>query len=437
MRIDDKTCRDLEIFQTRDGRPGVFQCMDFTKTPGGRKALRHRFENPLSDPILIRQVQDGIRFLLDGKLTSFPDPNLIRDVQRYLDSPWDIASRAHGLTFLIESIVVSFRYQELLREARSGVDSAQRLISQLLPFLKHLLEKDPPPEVRRPVESLLALIDRLRLDHIRLSRYPWAIFRADRYLRFQRRADFQRFFGLLSDLDALIAMAAAGESRGLVFPEFVDSPGFLLEGEGVFHPFLDRPVGNPVRVAGGKTLVFLTGPNMAGKTTYLKAVAVSVFLAHIGMGVPATRFRLSPLDMVFSSLTAEENLREGLSYFMAEVRRVRQVAETLASGQRAFVVFDEVFRGTNVRDALDASRLVIRGFARSGRCGFIFSSHLVELAEDLKEDPAVRFAFFDGQIRDGRASYQFRMREGVCQQRFGLLLLEQEGVPELLGSLQT
>ncbi len=275
------------------------------------------------------------------------------------------------------------------------------------------------------------------MESSRLSRYPWAIFRADRYLRFQRRADFQRFFGLLSDLDALIAMAAAGKARGLVFPEFVDSPEFLLEGEEVFHPFLDRPVGNPVRVAGGKTLVFLTGPNMAGKTTYLKAVAVSVFLAHIGMGVPATRFRLSPLDMCFSSLTAEENLREGLSYFMAEVRRVRQVAEALASGQRAFVVFDEVFRGTNVRDALDASRLVILGFARSRRCGFIFSSHLVELAEDLKEDPAVRFAFFDGQIRDGRASYQFRIREGVSQQRFGLLLLEQEGVPELLGSLQT
>ena len=436
MLIDQKTVRDLELFQTRDGKPGVFQALDLTKTPGGSRALRFRFENPMSDPAFIRQVQEGVRFLITEEIGFGLDPDLVREVEAYLGSSWDVASRARGLRFFFESIVVSLGYRDLFQHARQGVAATQRLISQLLPFLNRIVQKDPPSEVRRPVENLLALIDRLRLQKLRITRRPWTISSADRYLRVERKADFQRFFGLLSDLDALTAMAAAMEERGLVFPEVVEGREFILEGEGVFHPFLRRPVGNPVRVVGGKTVVFLTGPNMAGKTTYLKAVAVSVFLAHLGMGVPARRLRFSPLDAVYSSLSPEENLSEGLSYFMAEVRRVREVAEALAGGKRALVVFDEVFRGTNVKDALDASRMVIRGFAKSGTSGFIFSSHLVELAEDLKTEPVVLFAFFDGQIREHRAWYDFRLKEGVSQQRFGLQLLEQEGVLEILGSLE-
>jgi DNA mismatch repair protein MutS len=435
MLIDEVTLRDLELFRTRDGRPGVFQTLDLTKTSGGSRALRSRFENPMSDPARIREVQAGVRFLLSEKIRFQVDVELIREVRGYLDSTWDVGSRARGLRFFLQSLVVSVRYRDLLIHARQGVFATQRLVSQLLPFLNHVMGQDPPPEVQRPVQDLLALINRLRFDHIRLSLRPWTIFRADRYLRDRRRADFQQLFELLSDLDALIAMAEAVEHLGLSLPEVVEGAEFILEGDGIFHPFLDNPVGNPVRVAGGETLVFLTGPNMAGKTTYLKAVAVSAFLAHVGMGVPAARFRITPLDAVFCSLSPEENLREGLSFFMAEVRRVRDAAEAVAGGMRALVVFDEVFRGTNVKDAMDASRLVILGFSRSRTSGFIFSSHLVELAEDLKKEPAVRFAYFDGEIRDGRAWYEFQLKEGVSNQRFGLQLLEQEGVPQILGTL--
>jgi DNA mismatch repair ATPase MutS len=171
---------------------------------------------------------------------------------------------------------------------------------------------------------------------------------------------------------------------------------------------------------------------MAGKTTYLKAVAVAAYLAHVGMGVPARGFRLTPLDAVFSSIAPEESLREGLSYFMAEVRRVREVASSVAHGRRVLVVFDEVFRGTNVKDALDASLMVIRGFSRIPHCRSLFSSHLVELGEDLAHEPGIRFSCFAGELREGRAVYSYRLRDGVSDQRFGLHLLEQEGVHRLL-----
>jgi DNA mismatch repair protein MutS len=435
--LDQETIRDLEIFQTRDGKPGVFQTLDLTKTPGGSRALRFRFENPMSDPALIRQVQEGVRFLVSEEIEFGLDPDLVKEVRAYLDSSWDVASRARGLRFLLESVFVSLSYRDLFQHARQGVAAMQRLISQLLPFLDRIVKKNPPSEVRRPVENLLALVDRLRLEKVRITRRPWTISSADRYLRVERKADIQRFFELLADLDALIAMGEAIDQKGLVFPEVVESREFILEGEGLFHPFLEDPVENQVKLGNGKALVFLTGPNMAGKTTYLKAVTLSAFLAHLGMGVPAQQLRFSPLDAVYSSLSPEENLREGLSFFLAEVRRVREIAEAVANQQRTLVVFDEVFRGTNVKDAFDASLLVIRGFAKSRTSGFIFSSHLVELAEDLKRETSIHFAFLEGQIRDHRAWYDFRLKEGVSQQRFGLQLLEQEGVPELLGSMGT
>jgi DNA mismatch repair protein MutS len=433
--VDQETVRDLEIFQTRDGNPGLFQTFDLTRTEGGTAALRFRFENPISSPAHIQQVQAGIRFLISEGLEFDVDPRLISEVRAYLDSSWDTASRARGLRFYLESVVVSLGYRDLFKYARSGVAASQRMFSQIIPFLERIMEKDPPQEIRRPVENLQSLIDRLQLEKIRVTRRPWTIAGADRYLRVQRKADFQRFFELLSDLDALIAMAAATKERNLVLPEVVEGPGFLMDGEGLYHPFLQQPVGNPVNLGHGRNLLFLTGPNMAGKTTYLKAVGVSAFLAHLGMGVPAKEFRFSPLDALFSSLSPEESLREGLSYFMAEVRRVREIAEAVTASDRTLVLFDEVFRGTNVRDALDASQMVISGFARSRNNGFLFSSHLVELAEKLEEESSIHFGFFEGRIEDHQARYEFQLKEGVSQQRFGLQLLEQEGVPELLRSL--
>jgi DNA mismatch repair protein MutS len=430
--IDAKTRRDLELFRTREGAQGVVDLLDLAQTSGGSRALRTRFENPSSDPDLIRQVQDGIRFLVKGDL-SFPvPPGLVEDVARYLESSWDVGSNRRGLRFLLDVAVVQLRYRALLRFARDGVGATALLLEHLLPFLEDLLDRAPPEGIERLAEALLGLGRQLWGGNEGTPRRATRVLRQDRHLRKELRAAFRELMELLFDLDALMAMGEGVKRFGLVFPELVDSPHLVLEGEGIFHLFLDEPVPNPVDLPRGERLIFLTGPNMAGKTTYLKAVSISVYLAHVGMGVPAASLRLSPLDALFASLTPEENIREGLSYFMAEVRRVREVAEAVAGARRALVVFDEVFRGTNVKDAFDASRLVILGFARQPHCRSLFSSHLVELAEDLAHEPGIRLTCFEGGLQEGRAVYDYRLKEGVSDQRFGLYLLEQEGVPKLL-----
>ncbi len=136
-----------------------------------------------------------------------------------------------------------------------------------------------------------------------------------------------------------------------------------------------------------------------------------------------------------SSLNPVDNLKEGVSCFMAEVLRVRDAARLVTSGRRSLVLFDEVFKGTNVRDALDASSQVILGFANSRLSGSIFSSHLSELAHGFADHPSIRLRRFDGEVVDGEPRFGYTLEPGVSEMRMGLLLLEQARVPELLRAI--
>ena len=264
---------------------------------------------------------------------------------------------------------------------------------------------------------------------------PRNLLSVDRTYRGSLLEAIQRALWAVAELDALNAMALSTAALGWTMPELVESDSFLLDATGVFHPFVEAPVPNPIHLSGGDPMVFLTGPNMAGKTTYLRSVALVVFLAQLGMGVPATKARLTPVEALFTSLNPADNLKAGLSYFLAEVLRVKAAATLLADGRRSLVLFDEVFKGTNVKDALEASAEVILGFAKARRSGLIFSSHLAELVEVLKTNPNIRFCCFDGEIVSGIPQYSYQLRDGVSDQRSGVLLLRQARIPELIARI--
>jgi DNA mismatch repair protein MutS len=389
---------------------------------------------PLQSSAQIESVQDAVRFLHRHRISLGVDRQEFENVVRYLDSSYDVTKGQSRIARRIESWWISARYRDLARYAAEGVDATRRLLRRIADFTSEVAELDPPREVERYVDDIRSILDTLDLERYRTGRGV-GLLDVDRVLRFRHRADLSRLLDRAAELDALCSMAEAMRRHHLTLPALVEADQFQLEGSGIRHLFVEEAVENPVRVSGGETLVFLTGPNMAGKTTYLKAVAVAIHLAHCGMAVPARSMRFTPVEALVTSLRPEDNLRAGLSFFMAEVLRVKEVATRLASGQRVFVLFDEIFRGTNVRDALEASKTVIQGLARTRSSGFILSSHLIELADDLADNPTVRFAHFEGKIVEGTARYEFRLKDGVSRQRFGVHLLNQEGVADLLEAI--
>ena len=437
MILDQATLRDLEIFETAGAGPGVFHLFDRTLTSLGSAALRARFRSPLSDAETIRAHHRAQAFIKEHGLRFFTDEPHVDAVVRYLDSNIQTPRGRNAVGLAIERGWLWLRYRDVFRELEAGVGATAQLIRAMEGFFDRCDDRGPPPLLdglaRRTREVLSDPALRRAVSARSVS--PGYVLGSDRTFRSTHASQVRALLEVMAELDMLFSMRQSADELGLTYPEVLDSDDFILDGEGLYHPFVDDPIPNGLRLVSGETLVFLTGPNAAGKTTYLKTAAIALLLAQTGMAVPAHRLGFVPVDYVFTSINNQDDLRAGLSYFMAEVRRVKEAAEILAGGRRALVIFDEVFKGTNVRDALEASELVIRGFSRAGRSGFIFASHLTELASTLEGEPAVRFACFDGRINEGIASYSYALREGVSEQRFGLHLLDRERVPELLAQI--
>lgn len=433
MLVDATTFSDLEVFQDADDRGGLLALLDHTETHVGHTALRRRLEQPHSDVDSIVETQKAVSFFRDHPRVLSVTDDALDDLQRYLDSNVVLSHSGSRTRATVEARWFAFRNAVPYREVEQGVAHAIALARAWVETARAILALDPPKAVDSITRDLLAISESCSYAIGRGS--PEDVLRVDRQLRGPDREPLMRAVGCIGELDSLRSMARATERLGWVMPEILESDQFVFEGEGLFHPFVDDPVANPIGLTGGEPMVFLTGPNMAGKTTYLRCAALVVLLSQVGMGVPARSARITPVDVLLTSLNPADNLRAGLSFFFAEVLRVREAAVHLAEGRRCFVLFDEVFKGTNVKDALDASERVIVGFAKASGSGFIFSSHLTELAEVLRSDPRVRFHYFDGRLVSGRAEYSYTLHAGVSERRLGLQLLDEARIPELIAQI--
>jgi DNA mismatch repair ATPase MutS len=185
----------------------------------------------------------------------------------------------------------------------------------------------------------------------------------------------------------------------------------------------------------GSNFVFLTGANMAGKSTFIKAVGCALFLAHLGMGVPAQEMSISLFDGILSNINVVDNLIKGESYFYNEVQRVKNTILQINNQKRWLVLIDELFKGTNVEDAMKCSSTVVKGLIKIKTSLFILSTHLYEIGEELKIYPNISFKYFETQVQDGQLLFNYQLRDGISNDRLGYLILAREGVVDLLNKL--
>jgi len=142
--------------------------------------------------------------------------------------------------------------------------------------------------------------------------------------------------------------------------------------------------------------------------------------------------KISPFKAIFSSLNTTDNLSIGYSYFYSEVMRVRKAAETLQKEKKVFMIFDELFKGTNIKDAFDGSMLVINGLLKWNTGLFVLASHLTELSKRIDDKPSVFFRYFDSSVENGKPVFSYKILEGKSDERLGLLILQNEKIEELL-----
>lgn len=171
---------------------------------------------------------------------------------------------------------------------------------------------------------------------------------------------------------------------------------------------------------------------MAGKSTFLRSLALALYIAHLGFPVPADSMEFSVLDGIFTTINLPDDLGMGASHFYVEVLRVKDVVESLRAGKSIFVIFDELFRGTNVKDAMEATIAVSRRFLQSENSHFVISSHIVEAADALREEGTIGFQFLPTKMEGHHPVYTYTLEDGVSDDRHGMLIIQNEQILSIL-----
>ena len=436
--LDAHTFRDLEIFESETGGTCLFQFCNLTRNEGGAKALRRRMERPWSNAARIRATQESLSFILAqrqafSKVSSLA--YITSRVERYAHDILPVVTHENLLEFSFGAFDLRINHDRDYSKIVRGVQVACRLIRALRCFVGQAELAATAGELTPLFEEMRALLARPRLSRLPDQEIgdwgPWRILRIDQVFRLHETVAIARLLQLTYETDALVALADVTRKHGFVLPRIEEGP-LRVHAEGLVHPFVQNAVANPVELDQERRVLFLTGPNMAGKTTYLRALATALYLGHLGMGVPARSFRFVPAQRLFSSISLNDDLHGGVSYFRAEALRVKAIAQAVADGYRVVALMDEPFKGTNVKDAFDASLSILVRFAAREDCLFMFSSHLIELSEQLSAVGRVDFRYFEAEEGEGRLRFRYLLRPGVSGQRLGMRLLREEGIFEML-----
>jgi len=240
----------------------------------------------------------------------------------------------------------------------------------------------------------------------------------------------------LATLDCLLSLATTAQQPGYVKPTFVDEN--LIQVEGARHPMveqllLDTYVPNDIALSHTLTRALLiTGPNMGGKSSYVRSVALICIMAQIGCYIPATRARLGLLDAVFTRMGAFDNMLSGESTFMVELAECADILK-LAS-PRSLVILDELGRGTSTHDGVAIAQAVLDFMVRDSRAFTLFITHYQTLA-------TMADGFPDGELRNvhmrfaeqegsDQVTFLYEVGEGTAHRSYGLNVARLANIPE-------
>ena len=435
MQADKTTLNDLSIFN-HDEEQSVFHHLDFTTTVGGRDFFRKMLSSPLDDLNKIHETQQLLSLLIK-KQQHWPliiTNGTVMVIERYFDSPINEVPRdPNNVSALVYRFINSSDYSLTKYSVRHFGDFARGL-QALINMCKG---EEVPPILHGLIDRLAMLLNKpvivnylLQGSATELSMVN--ILKVAYFLRRHYKNETFELINIFSRLDAYYGMALACNKFNLVFPAFEKKSSPFVTAEGLFHLLLPTPVAYDLELDHEQNFLFLTGANMAGKSTFIKAVGVAVYLAHIGMGVPAKNLKLSLFDGLLSNIQVEDNILKGESYFFNEVKRVKKTIEKINDGRNWLILIDELFKGTNVEDAMKCSITVIEGLRKLNNALFILSTHLYEIGEGLKQYSSIKFSYFETHVNDGQLVFNYTLKDGISNDRLGYLILKREGVVEML-----
>ena len=367
---------------------------------------------------------------------------------------WDLGAVAAAMTVL--NFAWAHRIHARLDEASGAVEEAAEDL-ELLGDVLGLLEREQCSAARlvqiqaalksdgiapsAAIRRLARIVDLLKSRRNPLARLLdvltfWSaqlVFRAERWQQ-EFGPHIRGWVVAVGEFEALTALSGYAYEHGEdVFPEFagIRQSGVapLFDAEGLAHPLLplSKAVRNDVKLGDGPQLIVLSGPNMAGKSTFIRSVGVNAVLAQCGAPVRASRLRLSPLT-VAASICILDSLSGGVSRFYAEIHRIKLVFDLTRGPVPVLFLLDELLSGTNSHDRLMGTQFVVRSLTEQGAIGMV-STHdlaLTKIPETMGER-AIN-CHFEDRFEDGRLIFDYKLKPGVVQTSNALELMRSIGL---------
>ena len=239
-------------------------------------------------------------------------------------------------------------------------------------------------------------------------------------------ASAKDWFAVIAFFDAYISLGTFDFNHPeYSFPK-ISNDRVILKSKAAGHPLLDpeKSVLNDFQIDSEQFFI-ITGANMAGKSTFLRTVSLQIVMANIGLPVCAKEVIYNPIKLI-TSMRTTDSLTDDESYFFSELKRLKFIVDRIQT-DRYFIVLDEILKGTNSTDKAKGSRKFVEKLVGSKSTGII-ATHDLSLCEVAKELPQIENHYFDAEIIDDELHFDYKFKEGICQNMNASFLLKKMGI---------
>lgn len=431
---DKQTLDDLSLLGKYNTN-SIFSLFNQVKTRGAEKLLDAMFLHPFTDADQINTRSAAFRYFGEQPVPFPFEEQLLGSTETFLDEGSN-SNFPLGLWQMSRKKLAALLVKDDAFEGQlQGIDTCVQLLKGFTTLLGQLekegRDKNTPWE--KWATSARNIVRDKRLQQISAQRSLLQTARLHYLLAHVFQDKLKALLELTYEIEVYITVSGIAKAKGFSYAKALPKQNNMLAAKGVKHPGLDKAVPNTLSFNGNSNVLFLTGANMAGKSTLMKATGIMMYLAHMGFPVAAQELEFSVLDGIYSSVNVPDDLNRGYSHFYAEVLRVKKVAEEVDAGKHLFVIFDELFKGTNVKDAYDATLAVTAAFTAFRDCFFIISTHIFEVGDALKtEGDHIQFEFLPTIMEGAVPKYTYTLQKGITTDRQGMIIIENEGILDML-----
>jgi DNA mismatch repair protein MutS len=435
LALDKQTLEDLNITGKYKSN-SVYNIFNKVRTDGGERLLGTMFDKPLSDAPQINKRSAIFKYFQEQGLVFPLERQEVVQLEDYLVYGASSYGFANSLYWLYKKYQGAFlhdpAYAEMIQRQAAAIRVLQKLqwFVLTIPQQEEGVYADEWCELREVLSNpiVVGLLNGLHADGLGF----WQRLKLDNKLRKALNGSVLLLMDRIYELDVYIAVSRVSADRGFAYAEAIHASESILAVTQLWHPSLRHGVPNTISLDSRNNLMFLTGANMAGKSTLMKSIGIGLYLAHLGFPVAAESMTFSVMDGLYTSINVSDNLHQGYSHFYAEVLRVKQAAQMVHAGNNMLVIFDELFKGTNVKDAYDATLAVSKAFAAHRNCLFIISTHIVEVGEALADQNNIQFRYLPTVMEKNIARYTYQVTAGISSDRHGMTIIRNEGILEMI-----